>query len=259
VTPPDAALLVLAGVGSGLCGSVAGLASLVSYPALLAYGLPPLAANVTNTTAMFATTAGAAAGSRPELRGQGRRLLTLTAQTAVGGAIGAALLLTTSADTFAAVVPWLVALGAVLLLTRDQLRRWTTVARARRLVSEGAEPSRHRRWAWPAVVVLVGVYAGYFGAGSGIILLAVLSLRHMEAFAVTNAVKNLGTGMANVVATAAYLVLAPVDLTAAAILGAGALLGSWVGPHIVRVVPEGPLRVTIGICGLGLAGYLLVQ
>ena len=259
MTPTDAALLVLAGVGSGLCGSVAGLASLVSYPALLAYGLPPLAANVTNTAAMFATTAGAAAGSRPELRGQGRRLLILMAQTAVGGAIGAALLLTTSADTFAAVVPWLVALGAVLLLARDQLRRWATVVRDRRLVSGGPAAGERRRWLWPAVIVLVGVYAGYFGAGSGIILLAVLSLRRVESFAVTNAVKNLGTGMANIVATVAYLVLAPVDLPAAAVLGAGALLGSWLGPQLVRIVPERPLRIAIGLAGLGLAGFLLTQ
>lgn len=167
MTPAEGALLVLAGVGSGLCGSVAGLASLVSYPALLAYGLPPLAANVTNTTAMFATTVGAAAGSRPELRGQGRRLVVLTAQTAVGGAIGAALLLTTSDGTFEAVVPWLVALGAVLLLGRDQLRRWATHLRDRQ-----PAPGRRRAWLWPAMIVLVGVYAGYFGAGAGIILLA---------------------------------------------------------------------------------------
>lgn len=81
-----------------------------------------------------------------------------------------------------------------------------------------------------------------------------LSLRQVEAFAVTNAVKNLGTGMANIVATLAYLVLTPVDLGAAAVLGVGALLGSWLGPRIVRVVPERPLRIAIGLCGLGLAG-----
>jgi uncharacterized membrane protein YfcA len=258
VTPGDAALLVLAGVGSGLCGSVAGLASLVSYPALLAYGLPPLAANVTNTTAMFATTVGATAGSRPELRGQGRRLLVLTSQTAVGGGIGAALLLTTSADTFAAVVPWLVALGALLLLARDPLRTWATHVRDRRLGS-GGEPTRPLRLVWPGATVLVGVYAGYFGAGAGVILLAVLSLRHVEPFPVTNAVKNLGTGTANVVATAAYLVLAPVDLAAVAALGTGALLGSWLGPQLVRVVSERPLRIAVGLSGLGLAGFLLTQ
>jgi uncharacterized protein len=259
MTPGDATLLLLAGIGSGLCGSVAGLASLVSYPALLAFGLPPLSANVTNTTAMFATTAGAAVGSRPELRGQGRRLVKLMAQTSVGGAIGATLLLTAPAETFAAVVPWLVALGALLLLTRDQLRTWAARFRGRRLATGGVETREQRRWLWPAVIVLVGVYAGYFGAGAGIILLAVLSLRDVEPFPVTNAIKNLGTGMANVVATAAYLFLAPVNLSAAAALGAGALLGSWLGPQLVRVISERPLRIAIGLAGLGLAGFLLVQ
>jgi uncharacterized membrane protein YfcA len=259
MTPGDATLLLLAGIGSGLCGSVAGLASLVSYPALLAFGLPPLSANVTNTTAMFATTAGAAAGSRPELRGKRRRLVTLMTQTSVGGAIGAALLLTTPAGAFAAVVPWLVALGALLLLTRDQLRDWAARLRHRRLATADVAITEQRRWLWPAVLVLVGVYAGYFGAGAGIILLAVLSLRDDEPFPVTNAIKNLGTGMANVVATAAYLFLAPVNLTAAATLGAGALLGSWLGPQLVRVISERPLRIAIGLAGLGLAGFLLAQ
>ncbi len=82
----ELALLVLAGVGAGLCGTVAGLASLISYPALLAAGLTPLAANVTNTTALLGGTVGAALGSRPELAGQGRRLLVLCGQAALGGA-----------------------------------------------------------------------------------------------------------------------------------------------------------------------------
>ena len=108
---------------------MAGLASLVSYPALLAVGLPPVAANVTNTTAMMATTAGAAAGSRLELRGQRRRLLVLSGQMAAGGLLGAVLLLATPARAFEAVVPWLVALGSVLLLARDRLRTWAVRAR----------------------------------------------------------------------------------------------------------------------------------
>ena len=104
-----------------------------------------------------------------------------------------------------------------------------------------------------------GFTPGTSAPGSGIILLAALSLRHVEAFAVTNAVKNLGTGMANIAATAAYFVLAPVDVTAAAVLGAGAPLGRWLGPQIVRVVPERPLRIASGLAGIGLAGFLMAQ
>lgn len=107
-------LLLLAGVAAGIIGTVAGLASLVSYPALLAFGLPPLAANVTNTTAMTSVMVGAAAGARAELRGLRRRLLLLSVCCATGGALGAGLLLWLPASTFAAVVPWLVATGSVL-------------------------------------------------------------------------------------------------------------------------------------------------
>lgn len=104
--PDSAILLAVAGVASGLAGSIAGLASLFSYPALLAAGLPPVAANVTNTVALFANTAGTAAGSREELRGQRRRLVRLAILAAAGGSVGAALLLETPASAFSQVVPW---------------------------------------------------------------------------------------------------------------------------------------------------------
>jgi uncharacterized membrane protein YfcA len=253
VTETDVLLLVAAGVGAGLTGSIAGLASLVSYPALLAVGLPPVAANVTNTTAMMATTAGAAAGSRLELRGQGRRLLVLSGQMAAGGLVGALLLLMTPAQAFEAVVPWLVALGSVLLLARDRLRTWAVRTRP------GVAPRRAGALWWPLVLILVGAYGGYFGAGSGIILLATLAVRDSEPLAVTNAVKNIGTGVANVVATLVYLFLAPVDFAAAAALGVGALAGARMGPGIVRALPERPLRYAIAISGLGLALWLLLS
>jgi uncharacterized membrane protein YfcA len=250
----DLAWLVLAGVGAGLCGSIAGLASLVSYPALLAFGLPPLAANVTNTTAMFATTTGSVLGSQPELRGQGRRVVALMLQCIIGGALGAVLLLVTPAEAFEVVVPWLVALGAVLLLARDRIRAWAESRRARQSPDQAP-----RRWWWPTVIVVTAVYGGYFGAGVGIIMLAVLAVRHTEPLAITNAVKNVGTGTANGVAAIAYVFLAPVDWPAALALGAGALVGSALGPRVVRVAPERPLRYAIGVAGLGLAVYLAVR
>jgi uncharacterized membrane protein YfcA len=229
-------------VGAGLCGSAAGLASLVSYPALLAAGLPPLSANVTNTTAMLAGTLGAALGSRPELRGQGRRVLVLCGQAAIGGAGGALLLLGSPEDSFEQVVPWLVAAGALLLLARDRLRAWAAAA----TVARGA------RSRWAVATVVTGGYAGYFGAGAGIIMLAVLSLRDSEPLPVSNAVKNLTTGCANLVAG----IVAPVDLRAAVAVGSGAVLGSWLGPGLVRVLPERPLRYAIGVAGLCLAAVL---
>ncbi|CAN5671844.1 sulfite exporter TauE/SafE family protein [soil metagenome] len=253
MTALDALLLALAGVGAGLTGSIAGLASLASYPALLAFGLPPYAANVTNSVALLANGAGSAIGSRRELRGQGRRVAWLSLQSAIGGCVGAALLLLTDPEAFEVVVPWLVALGALLLIGRNRLRD----AAERRRISRGA-PAVVRSWRWPLLIALAGIYGGYFGAGAGIILLAVLSVRTIEPLAVTNAVKNVATSTANGVAAVAYMIFAPVDWPAALVLGAGALVGAWTGPSIVRFLPETPLRWAIGAAGLGLAGYLLL-
>src|SRR3954466_4811002 len=116
-------LLVLAGVGAGLAGTVTGLASLVSDPALLAAGLPPLTANVTNTVALSCNAIGAAAGSQPELRGQRERAMRLGAVCVVGGALGALLLLVTPAKAFERIVPWLIALASLLLLARPLVQR----------------------------------------------------------------------------------------------------------------------------------------
>ena len=257
----ELAWLLLAGVGAGLTGSVAGLASLVSYPSLLAAGLPPVVANVTNTVAMFGVTGGTVAGSRRELRGQGRRIAGLALASFLGGALGAALLLTTPAEAFEAVVPWLVGAGAILLLLRDKIRTWAAARAAARRPRPGSSDTDGRRtsaraFGWGAVVFVLGIYGGYFGAGVGIIALAVLVLERTEALAVTNAVKNVATGVANGTAAIAYVFFAPVDWPAAIALGLGAVLGGFLGPAIVRVAPERPLRWLVGLAGLGLALHL---
>ncbi|TYL45534.1 sulfite exporter TauE/SafE family protein [Nocardioides sp. BGMRC 2183] len=249
----DALWLVLAGIGAGLTGSVAGLASLISYPALLAFGLPPLAANVTNTVALFGVTGGTIAGSQRELRGQGRRVLRLAGISLLGGALGAALLLTTPEEAFEAVVPWLIGFGATLLLLRDRIRGWAARhSRPERPATDG----RLRAAGWTLVVLVLGVYGGYFGAGVGIIALAVLALERVEPLAITNAVKNVATGAANGAAAIAYIVFAPVDWTAAVALATGAVIGGLIGPAVVRVAPERPLRWLVAIAGFGLAIHL---
>ncbi len=239
-------LLVLAGIAAGLCGSVAGLASLVSYPALLAFGLPPLVANVTNTTAMVGTAAGSIGGSRPELTGQGRRVGALVAQTFIGGLLGAVLLLSLPAEVFEAIVPGLVALGSILLLARDRIRAWA-------LRRDAARGVPGPRWIGTVLMVLVGVYGGYFGAGVGVIALAILAARTSEPIAITNAVKNVATGTSNLAAVLVFVVVADVDWTAALLLGAGAVVGAACGPWVVRRVPEKPFRIAVAIAGLGLA------
>ncbi|WP_404194632.1 sulfite exporter TauE/SafE family protein [Streptomyces tauricus] len=243
-------LLLAAGVASGLAGSVAGLASLFSYPALLAAGLPPVAANVTNTVALFSNTVGSAVGARAELRGQRARLVRLAVTAALGGAIGAALLLGTPSSTFELVVPWLVALGSVLILVREPLRRLTA------RFSAGPASSSVPGLPLACAVLLVGLYGGYFGAAAGVLMLAVLSLSASEPLPVTNAVKNIATGAANITAAIAYAFLAPVDWSAALTLGVGCFAGAWMGPAVVRRLPEAPLRIAIALAGFGLAWTL---
>ena len=241
--PGNAILLALGGVGAGLTGSMAGLASLASYPALLAVGIPPIAANVTNTVALLSNTVGTAAGARQELRGHRQRILRLSAVASIGGLAGAVLLLATPSSAFERIVPVLFALGAALLLLRDPLRRW----------------AGHRSMSPPllaAAVLLIGIYGGYFGAAAGVLMLAVLSVAATEPLPVTNAVKSIALGASNLAAAVIYAVVAPVDWPAAAFLAAGCLLGSWIGPGLVRRTPERPLRFAIAAAALGLAAYL---
>jgi uncharacterized membrane protein YfcA len=170
----------------------------------------------------------------------------------MGGAAGAALLLLTPAEAFEAVVPWLLGFGSLLLLARDRVRTWVAArSRSGRLVN-----GIHRKLIWGLVVLALGVYGGYFGAGVGVIALAAMALERTEPLAVTNAVKNVATGAANGTAAIAYVVFAPVDWTAAVALGAGAILGGLIGPAIVRVAPETPLRWLVATAGLVLALWL---
>lgn len=246
----DVVLLVLAGFGAGLTGSMAGLASLVSYPALLAVGLPAVAANVTNTVALTANAFGAAASSRVELTGQRGRLLRLAPIVLAGGATGAWLLLVTPPGAFEMIVPVLVALASLALLAQPWLRPDTRPdPRRSRLASVGIA----------LCVFAVAVYGGYFGAAAGVLLLALIMVGLPVSLLRGNALKNVLLGFTNAVAAIAFALLGPVQWVAAAALGAGVLVGSYVGPAVARRVPTTALRVGIGVAGLGLAVVLALD
>lgn len=245
---PALIFLLIAGVGAGLTGSVAGLASLVSYPALLAVGLPPLSANVTNTLALLGTTVGAAAGSRPELAGQRAQLKTLCLISGAGGACGAALLLLTPSSAFNAIVPFLIAGASILLFLGPRLRKLSVNSAASGLGPLAA-----------LAAFCVAVYGGYFGAAAGVLMLALLSTVWAQSLARSNAAKNIATGAANLIAAVVFAFTGKVDWPAMVALGLGSVLGSWIGPAIVRRVPAAPLRIVIGLGGLGLAATLAWQ
>ena len=246
-------LLVAGGLGAGLSGTMAGLASLFSYPALLAAGLPAVAANVTNTVALTFTSVGAAAGSRPELTGQWPTVRRFAVLTALGGALGAALLLVTPAGAFEKIVPVLVGGAAAVLLFQPRIR-------AAVLRRQGRGDAEHH--GGPLVfagILAVGVYGGYFGAAAGVLLLALLLVALPVSLLQGNAIKNVLLGLSNAVAAIGFALFAPVDWWAVLPLALGALVGARLGPVVARHLPATALRVGIALAGFGLAIALAVD
>lgn len=235
-------LLLAAGVAGGLSGSIAGLASLFSYPALLAVGLPATTANVTNTVALAFSSIGSVAGSRPELAGQGARVRRFGLLAAVGGSAGAGLLLLTPPGGFERIVPFLVGAASVVLLAQTRIR---TAA------AEGGS-----RRAGPLVLAgMFGatVYAGYFGAAAGVLLLALLGVSQPVTLLQANGMKNLLLGLANGIAAVGFALFGPVQWAAVLPMAIGLLAGGWSGPALARRLPTTVLRVGIALGGLGLA------
>jgi uncharacterized membrane protein YfcA len=241
----DWALLAAAGVLGGLTGSIAGLASVATYPALLLVGLPPVTANVTNTVALVFNGIGSIAGSRPELATQGAWIKRILPAAAAGGAIGATLLLTTPAEGFERIVPILLGLAsAAILLPRSNHQEARVAHHQRHTVRVLLESS---------AIFVICIYGGYFGAAAGVLLLAMLLRAGGATLAHANAGKNVILGVANGVAALIFTVFAPVHWPAVIAVGIGCLIGSRLGPIVVRHAPTGPLRVVIGVAGLALA------
>jgi uncharacterized protein len=237
----SAALLLLAGVLAGVVGTAGGITSLVSYPALLAVGVPALPANVANLVAAVASWPGAALVSQRELAGSRRWLMRGLPVAAVGAAAGAGLLLATPPGMFARVVPFLVAAGSLVLLAQP----WLTARKQR----------RHRGPMRPTLVGVgvLSVYSGYFGAGSGVLLLALLLVLVDDRMPQANAGKNMLLGACGVASAAVFIVMGPVEWGVVAPLAAGLFIGSLAGPLVVRRLPSSAVRWAVAVLGLGLA------
>jgi uncharacterized membrane protein YfcA len=241
----DWLFLAGAGVLGGLTGSIAGLASVATYPALLLVGLPPVTANVTNTVALVFNGVGSVWGSRPELEGQQKWIMRIAPVAVLGGAAGAALLLSTPAEGFEKVVPILLGLAsAAILLPRRGNRRVRVADHQRHTAGVLLEST---------AIFLICIYGGYFGAAAGVLLLALLLRAGHATLAHANASKNVILGIANGVAAILFAFLAPVHWPAVLALGIGCLIGSRLGPIVVRHAPAAPLRAVIGVAGLALA------
>lgn len=244
----DFLLLIGAGVVAGVLGSAGGITSLISYPSLLAIGIPPLPANVTNAVALMASLPGSALGSRPELKGQGSWVRRWAGISVTGGVVGVVLLLSTPEQAFDRIVPFLLALAALVLLAQPKISKW----HERHL----GKVNRHL---WPVGLFVVSVYSGYFGAGAGVMVLALLLLTVDKDFARSNALKNVILGIADVVAAVGFLLFGPVHVYAAVALGVGLFVGSFFGPSVTRRVPGNVLRILVALLGLSLAIWLWVS
>jgi uncharacterized protein len=232
-----------AGVVAGLVGTAGGITSLVSYPALLLAGIGPVQANVTNLVALVASWPGSAIMSQPELRGRGPWLRRWLAVAAAGGAGGALLLVVTPPGVFSRLVPFLVAAGSLALLGQPWL---------------AARPSWHpdAGWRWlllPGGLLALSTYSGYFGAGSGVLTLALLLLTADPVLARANALKNMVVGAATAASAVLFAFLTQVDWAAAAALAAGCFTGGLAGPWVARHLPPGLLRWLVVLSGLVLA------
>jgi uncharacterized membrane protein YfcA len=238
VPPVDLALLVVAGVASGAVNAVAGGGSLLLFPALLAVGFPPLAANVTNSVIQCPGYVGLALGSRRELRGQQDRVLSTAGVAMAGSLVGSLLLLVLPAEVFDAVVPALVALASVLLGVQPWLARWT---------GEPHPDAPDRRAILLPAVFLAAIYGGYFGGALGVILIAVLALTAHGDLRRLNAVKGV------------FAIGAPVDWPAVALLAPTTLVGGFLGAKLAGRLPAPVLRGAVVVVGLAVSIYLLVR
>jgi hypothetical protein len=248
MTAAGTALLLGAGAVAGIVGSAGGTASLISYPALLAAGIPPLAANVTNAVAFVAAWPGSALGSRPELRGQGPWLRRWAPLAVAGSAAGAALLLFTPAGIFGRVVPFLLAFAALALLLQPKVAAWLA-----------GRPASSSRLLLPSGLAVTSAYDGYWGAGAGVMTLALLMITTEPHVARSNALKNMLLGVADVTCCVVFILFWRVDWAAAAPMAAGVLAGSMIGPSLTRHIPGHILRIIVALAGLGFAIHLWAE
>jgi uncharacterized protein len=245
----QAGLLVAAGLAAGTVNAVAGGGSLITFPALVAVGLPPVAANVTNSVAISPGYLASVVGSRPDLQGQHRRVRRLLPTAIAGAAAGCALLLATPARAFELVVPFLVLAATATLAFQDKLRKMVGQPRKR----------ARRSTALHAMVGAGAVYGGYFGAALGVMLVAGLALVLDESLARVSALKNVISAAVGLVTVAVFAVFGPVEWTGVAVIAPAALIGGYAGARLVRRLPARALRALIVAFGAVVGVLLLVR
>jgi uncharacterized membrane protein YfcA len=236
-----------AGAGAGAANSVAGGGALITFPTMVALGLSPLSANVTNTVGIVPASIGGAIGYADLLREQGERFTRLLVPLLLGAAAGSVALLLTSNDTFEAIVPILIAASCLLLLLQPRLTP--------RISHAGSEHSPYLT----AGIAFCGAYQAYFGSAVSILVFALLALFVADTLQHLNGLKILLAGCSNLLAAVVYAFLAPVDWRYAVTIMVSSFAGGRVGAHYARRIPSDPLRIAIAAVGLLVAVLLAIR
>ncbi|HEY4605038.1 MAG TPA: sulfite exporter TauE/SafE family protein [Blastococcus sp.] len=252
MTVGEMVAVALAGLAAGSINAVVGSGTLVTFPVLLAVGLPPVTATISNSLGLVPGNLTGAIGYRRELRGQRPLLVRLFPASVLGALTGAFLLLHLPASAFEAIVPGLVALAVVLVAGQPLLQRWLAARRAR---AGGDQPPRIGGGRLAGLLLgayATGTYGGYFAASQGVLQIGIFGLLVRESLQRLNALKNVLTTAVNGVAAAAYVVAATdrVDWAAAALLAVGSLLGGYTGARFGRRLPSAVLRTAIVVLGV---------
>jgi uncharacterized membrane protein YfcA len=241
VTPLEAVAIAAAGMAAGAINTIVGSGSLVTFPTLLAFGFPPLVANVSNTVGLVPGSMSGVVGYRRELTGQRSRIVRLGTAALLGAIVGALLLLSMPASTFERVVPYLILFASVLMALQPRLASF--VARHR---PHGAEHSL----GLAVLVFLTAIYGGYFGAAQSVIFIALLAVFVQDDLQRLNGLKNVLALVVNAVAALVFIAVAPVDWRVVALIAAGSIVGGQLGASVGRRMS--PLMLRGLVVGVGL-------
>ncbi len=246
----EAIAIAAAGLAAGAINTIVGSGSLITFPTLLAFGYPPLVANVSNTVGLVPGAISGAVGYRRELSGQRSRMIRLGTAGVLGGLTGGILLLAIPASVFGTVVPFLILFACGLMALQPRLTRY--------MVGRGHARADHPL---PLTigVYLTGIYGGYFGAAQGVILITLLAIFLTDDLQRLNGLKNVISALVNGVAAILFLAIAPVDITVALLLAIGSIAGGQLGAYVGRRLPAPILRGVIVSVGTVVAIWLLIR
>jgi uncharacterized membrane protein YfcA len=239
---PEAIAVFGAGVAAGGINAIVGSGSLITFPTLLAFGVPAVTANVSNNVGLVPGNVSGAYGYRKELAGQWKRLLVLASGSAIGAATGAILLLKLPAGTFKIIVPALILIACVLVIVQPRLNGWLAARRS-------GESQNGGPVLWTGVLGS-GIYGGYFGAAQGVLMIGLLGIFLDEPLQRINGLKNVLTFVVNGVAAIVFISVTHVDWILAGLIAVGSTIGGYLGARYGRRLPPMALRVLIVVIGV---------